>query len=157
MELINELSSGNVQRLHQHHCAGCHANEDFHNWSMSTTDILPSNWTETSQPFLITKRAAVQFDERFDDFDFDRKSQFCEMHLADYSVNIFADGFLIKEGFDKSPPPRLFGYAHRNWYLFNYHFKDELQKKYNTTRACVEVLPECEFISHKCWKFASLE
>ena len=79
------------------------------------------------------------------------------MHLADYSVNIFADGFLVKEGFDKSPPPRLFGYAHRNWYLFNYHFKDELQKKYNTTRACVEVFSECEFIAHKCRIFASFE
>lgn len=78
------------------------------------------------------------FDERFKQYGFDRIQQVCEMHVAGYKFFVFDNAFLTHRGW------KFLGkfYANKdvdnaqNWLLFNYQFKDELLKKYNTNRTC---------------------
>ena len=75
------------------------------------------------------------YDERFKGYGFDRIQQICELYVAGFSLHILNNAFVVHNGWK-----RLDEVAKEedsfNWYLFNYHFKDELQRKYNTDKTC---------------------
>ena len=76
-------------------------------------------------------------------YGFDRIQQICELYVAGYKFAVLDNAFLAHDGWKI---PKQF-YAKKesdtaqNWVLFNYHFKDEMQRKYQTSRTCSPVEP----------------
>ena len=100
-------------------------------------------------------RASPVHDERFIGYGYDRKSQICELHIAGYKFNVLNNEFLVHQGMQKLYALNvenniiIRGFKHRrtisqanelenmkNWQLFNYHFKDEIQRKYSSDISC---------------------
>lgn len=75
------------------------------------------------------------YDERFKGHGFDRIQQICELYVAGYSLPILNNAFVVHHGW-KELADEVKDEDSFNWYLFNYHFKDELQRKYNTDKTC---------------------
>ena len=89
------------------------------------------------------------YDERFKEHLFDRIQQICELYVAGYSFHVLNTGFVIHRGLKLSNPEDTSDHYTAdkfNWDLFNYHFKDELQRKYQTSRTCSPVKGESDEI-----------
>ena len=103
-------------------------------------------WQKKVSSFLFLKMIDLfslpYYDERFKGFGFDRIQQVCELYVAGYSLKVLSNSFVVHDNWKRpaaeseTTPKDSF-----NWFLFNYHFKDELQRKYNTSKTC-SPLPE---------------
>ena len=122
--------------------------EDFAKWSKikpgHDLDVaFTAKWDKSWEPFYIARREVPLFDERFKQYGFDRIQQICELYVAGYKFSVLDNAFLAHDGWKI---PKQF-YAKKesdtaqNWVLFNYHFKDEMQRKYQTSRTCSPVEP----------------
>ena len=80
------------------------------------------------------------YDERFKEHLFDRVQQICELYVAGYSFHVLNNAFLIHRGLKLNDDSNAHYTTDKfTWDLFNYHFKDELQRKYKTSRTCSPV------------------
>ena len=80
------------------------------------------------------------YDERFKEHLFDRVQQICELYVAGYSFHVLNNAFLIHRGLKRNDDSNAHYTTDKfTWDLFNYHFKDELQRKYKTSRTCSPV------------------
>jgi len=143
-ELLEKLEEGIVRPFHNETCWWCHKAEDIDRWKkfpQRSNDLdvaFEADWDKSWEPFYVAKHNVPMFDERFKQYGFDRIQQVCEMHVAGYKFFVFDNAFLTHRGW------KFLGkfYANKdvdnaqNWLLFNYQFKDELLKKYNTNRTC---------------------
>ena len=92
-------------------------------------------WNPNWEPFYIGRRSIPMYDERFKGHGFDRIQQICELYVAGYTLPILNNGFVVHHGWKRLDEVEK-DVESFNWYLFNYHFKDELQRKYNTDKTC---------------------
>jgi len=143
-ELLKKLVAGIIRPFHNETCWWCHKAEDVDRWRkfpQRSNDLevaFEADWNKSWEPFYIAKHNVPLFDERFKQYGFDRIQQVCEMHVAGYKFLVLDNAFLTHRGW------KFLGkfYANKeldnaqNWLLFNYQFKDELLKKYNTNRTC---------------------
>ncbi|CAK8679655.1 unnamed protein product [Clavelina lepadiformis] len=142
-QLLQGVEDGTVRPFHNETCWWCHKTENFDEWrKIQQTEKLDvafaAEWDKSWEPFYIAHRSVPMFDERFKQYGFDRIQQICEMHVAGYDFVVLDNAFLTHHGWKMSGK----FYAKKdldnaqNWILFNYHFKDTLQKKYGTNRTC---------------------
>ena len=93
-------------------------------------------------------RSLPYYDERFKGFGFDRIQQVCELYVAGYTMKVLSESFVVHDDWKRPAlgaeitPKDSF-----NWYLFNYHFKDELQRKYNTSKTCSPLPQDSQMVS----------
>ena len=57
--------------------------------------------------------------------------------MANYTFYVASQGFLLSSGENISGFNLDDSIKRLDWQLFNYHFKDELTKKYNSKRSCI--------------------
>ncbi|XP_077970904.1 beta-1,4-glucuronyltransferase 1-like isoform X2 [Styela clava] len=145
-ELLSGIRTGTVRTFHNETCWWCHRSENFDLWrkipQVSNLEVaFYADWDKSWEPFYISHRNVPLFDERFKQYGFDRIQQICELHIAGYKFAVLNNAFVVHHGWKF----RGNFYANKdkdnaqNWILFNYHFKDDLQKKYNTNRTCSPV------------------
>lgn len=147
-ELLDGVKNNIVRPFHNETCWWCHAPEDWNQWeSLAPKKDLEIGftavWDKSWEPFYISRREVPLFDERFKQYGFDRIQQICELYVAGYKFKILDNAFLAHDGwkFPKQFYKKKEADTVQNWVLFNYHFKDELQRKYRTTRTCSPVEP----------------
>lgn len=143
-ELINAIEKGNIRPFHNETCFPCHRPEKYEHWKSTSEKFIAfeAPWEEAWEPFYIGRRSLPYYDERFKGFGFDRIQQVCELYVAGYTLKVLSNSFVVHDNWKRpaaeseTTPKDSF-----NWFLFNYHFKDELQRKYNTSKTC-SPLPE---------------
>ena len=147
-DLLNGVKNNIVRPFHNETCWWCHAPEDFNQWRSLAPSVhlsvgFEAIWDKSWEPFYISRREVPLFDERFKQYGFDRIQQICELYVAGYKFEILDNAFLAHDGW--KIPKKFYKNKEadtvQNWVLFNYHFKDELQRKYQTTRTCSPVEP----------------
>ena len=88
-----------------------------------------------SSPYFLAMRTVPMIDERFVAPDYDFAHLYCELYVANYTFHISKQDFFYQypQGgvFNNDPEVKM-----QNWFLFNYHFKDELEHKYKNGRNC---------------------
>ena len=88
-----------------------------------------------ASPYFLAMRTIPMLDERFVAPDYDLTHLYCELYVANYSFHVSNSDFFYQYPHtqENNNDPEL---KMKNWFLFNYHFKDELENKYKNGRNC---------------------
>ena len=95
------------------------------------------DYTFDSSPYFVARRTVPMIDERFVAPEYDLKHLYCELYVANYSFQLSNRDFFYQYpnpqdgGVNNNPELKM-----QNWFLYNYHFKDELENKYKNGRNC---------------------
>lgn len=112
-------------------------------WLLSNQNSAQSNSTSVTEidfafdasPYFLAMRTIPMLDERFVAPDYDLTHLYCELYIANYTFHISNRDFFYQytPAQESNSDPEL---KMKNWFLFNYHFKDELENKYKNGRNC---------------------
>ena len=112
-------------------------------WLLSNQNSAQSNSTSVTEidfafdasPYFLAMRTIPMLDERFVAPDYDLTHLYCELYVANYTFHISNRDFFYQyqHAHESNSDPEL---KMKNWFLFNYHFKDELENKYKNGRNC---------------------
>ena len=112
-------------------------------WLLSNQNSAQSNSTSVTEidfafdasPYFLAMRTIPMLDERFVAPDYDLTHLYCELYVANYTFHISNRDFFYQYSHaqESNSDPEL---KMKNWFLFNYHFKDELENKYKNGRNC---------------------
>ena len=112
-------------------------------WLLSNENSAQSNSTFLTEidfafdasPYFLAMRTIPMLDERFVAPDYDLTHLYCELYVANYTFHISNRDFFYQYSHaqESNSDPEL---KMKNWFLFNYHFKDELENKYKNGRNC---------------------
>jgi len=112
-------------------------------WLLSNQNSAQSNSTSVTEidfafdasPYFLAMRTIPMLDERFVAPDYDLTHLYCELYVANYTFHISNRDFFYQypHAQESNSDPEL---KMKNWFLFNYHFKDELENKYKNGRNC---------------------
>ncbi|XP_032819782.1 beta-1,4-glucuronyltransferase 1 isoform X2 [Petromyzon marinus] len=142
-ELLRLLGALELRPFYDELCRKCQAPTDYARWAAlaPAPGLAPAyelEWRDPWEPFYVGPSAAPPFDERFQQYGFNRISQTCELHVAGYRFAVLDNAFLVHRGF------KLPGEFHagkeaeqeRNRILFR-RFKQELKLRYaDSPRRC---------------------
>lgn len=143
--LLQEYNLGKVRPFYIETCPQCQGPTQYDNWigrqsDSSTTLFNPSLVTYKPgwEPFVVLKTAQhPEFDERFQQFGYNRMSMICELHMSGYEfyvldkVFLMHDGFKVEEGFHAEKDNEL--KHNEDLYMI---FRQELGQKLGTSRTC---------------------
>ncbi|XP_032871305.1 LOW QUALITY PROTEIN: beta-1,4-glucuronyltransferase 1 [Amblyraja radiata] len=142
-ELQRLYQVGEVRPFYGELCPRCQAPTNYSRWinlgpAPDLRVAYTLSWTDPWEPFYVGPSTVPPYDERFEQYGFNRISQACELHVAGFSFAVLDDAFLVHKGF-KVP-----GEFHAqkdeenrsNRALFR-QFKQELKLKYpESPRRC---------------------
>ncbi|XP_055487831.1 beta-1,4-glucuronyltransferase 1 [Leucoraja erinacea] len=144
-ELQRLYQVGEVRPFYGELCPRCQAPTNYSRWINLGPGPGPDlrvaytlSWTDPWEPFYVGPSNVPPYDERFEQYGFNRISQACELHVAGFTFAVLDDAFLVHKGF-KVP-----GEFHAqkdeenrsNRALFR-QFKQELKLKYpESPRRC---------------------
>ncbi|XP_043538506.1 beta-1,4-glucuronyltransferase 1 [Chiloscyllium plagiosum] len=146
-ELQQLYQVAEVQPFYAELCPRCQAPTNYSRWinlpaaataATSTSSTGPAlrvaytrEWTDPWEPFYISRTTVPPYDERFEQYGFNRISQACELHVAGYTFAVLDNAFLIHKGFKLASEfhPQKDEENRRNRILFR-QFKQDLKLKY---------------------------
>ncbi|XP_072101588.1 beta-1,4-glucuronyltransferase 1 [Mobula birostris] len=142
-ELQRLYQVGEVRPFYGELCPRCHAPTNYSRWinlaagpGLGVAYTLA--WSDPWEPFYVGPRSVPPYDERFEQYGFNRISQACELHVAGYSFAVLDNAFLIHKGFKVTGEfhPQKDNENRHNRILFR-QFKQELRQKYpESPRRC---------------------
>uniref|UniRef100_UPI00358E8A2E beta-1,4-glucuronyltransferase 1 n=1 Tax=Myxine glutinosa TaxID=7769 RepID=UPI00358E8A2E len=142
-ELLRRVALGDARPFYSELCGKCQRPTDFDRWvRLPLRSTLGSSydvpWRDPWEPFFLSPRSAPLFDERFQQYGFNRISQACELHVAGYRFAVLDEAFVVHKGFKM--PGRFHASKdveqEKNRELFR-HFKAELKIRYpRSSRRC---------------------
>ncbi|XP_060711323.1 beta-1,4-glucuronyltransferase 1 [Hemiscyllium ocellatum] len=146
-ELQQLYQVAEVRPFYAELCPRCQAPTNYSRWinlpaaataTTSTSSTGPAlrvaytqEWTDPWEPFYISRNTVPPYDERFEQYGFNRISQACELHVAGYTFAVLDNAFLIHKGFKLASEfhPQKDEENRRNRILFR-QFKQDLKLKY---------------------------
>ncbi|XP_072345418.1 beta-1,4-glucuronyltransferase 1 [Scyliorhinus torazame] len=143
-ELQRLYQVAEVRPFYSELCPRCQAPTNYSRWinlpagGPGLRVAYTRHWTDPWEPFYISRSTVPPFDERFEQYGFNRISQACELHVAGYSFAVLDNAFLIHKGFKLATEfhPQKDEENRRNRILFR-QFKQELKSKYpDSPRRC---------------------
>uniref|UniRef100_A0A8C4QLC7 Beta-1,4-glucuronyltransferase 1 n=1 Tax=Eptatretus burgeri TaxID=7764 RepID=A0A8C4QLC7_EPTBU len=142
-DLLRQVAHGDARPFYSELCGKCQRPTDFGRWAElplrstlgSSYDVL---WRDPWEPFFLSPRSVPLFDERFQQYGFNRISQACELHVSGYRFAVLDEAFVVHKGF-KMPGSfhaRKDVEQEKNRELFR-RFKVELKIRYpRSSRRC---------------------
>ena len=111
------------------------SDERIHSNSTFEDESTEIDLTFDASPYFLAMRTIPMLDERFVAPDYDLTHLYCELYIANYTFHISNRDFFYQytPAQESNSDPEL---KMKNWFLFNYHFKDELENKYKNGRNC---------------------
>ncbi|XP_048381120.1 beta-1,4-glucuronyltransferase 1 [Stegostoma tigrinum] len=137
-ELQQLYQVAEVRPFYAELCPRCQSPTNYSRWINLPSASGPGlrvaytrQWTDPWEPFYISRTTVPPYDERFEQYGFNRISQACELHVAGYSFAVLDNAFLIHKGFKLASEfhPQKDEENRRNRILFR-QFKQELKLKY---------------------------
>ena len=128
-----------LQPFHYELCWKCHNHTKYSEWREEGDDMYSVKWMDPWEPFYISlDPISPYYDERFQQYGFNRISQVCEMHIAGFNWQVLRSAFLMHRGLKISGGTHESEEAEQNAnrILFG-QFKEELKVKYpGVARRC---------------------
>ncbi|XP_041037960.1 beta-1,4-glucuronyltransferase 1 [Carcharodon carcharias] len=143
-ELQRLYQVAEVRPFYSELCPRCQAPTNYSRWinlpagGPGLRVAYTQPWTDPWEPFYISRATVPPYDERFEQYGFNRISQACELHVAGYTFAVLDNAFLIHKGFKLASEfhPQKDEENRRNRILFR-QFKQELKLKYpDSPRRC---------------------
>ncbi|XP_078062296.1 beta-1,4-glucuronyltransferase 1 [Mustelus asterias] len=143
-ELQRLYQVAEVRPFYAELCPRCQAPTNYSRWinlpagGPGLRVAYTRHWTDPWEPFYISRTTVPPYDERFEQYGFNRISQACELHVAGYTFAVLDNAFLIHKGFKLASEfhPQKDEENRRNRILFR-QFKQELKVKYpDSPRRC---------------------
>ncbi|XP_057315719.1 beta-1,4-glucuronyltransferase 1-like [Hydractinia symbiolongicarpus] len=97
-ELIHYWTQGYIRPFYKSVCWKCQKYTDYDQWK-SIGRSYQVSWHDPWEPFYIGRKKRIKYDERFEQYGFNRISQLCEMHMSGSSFHVFHNGYLLHMGF----------------------------------------------------------
>lgn len=97
-ELRKYWAQGYIRPFYESVCWKCQKYTDYDQWKSSERSYQVS-WHDPWEPFYIGRKKHIKYDERFEQYGFNRISQLCEMHMSGSSFHVFHNGYLLHMGF----------------------------------------------------------
>ncbi|XP_047133181.1 beta-1,4-glucuronyltransferase 1 isoform X1 [Hydra vulgaris] len=138
-DLLSLWQKNQVRPFYIELCKKCQELTDYQQWKRNDAmvSIFSINWSYPWEPFFISQKESFVFDERFEQYGFNRVSQICDFHLRGGKFKIYNNGFLLHKGFKVTSsfhPSKNVDHL-RNKILYK-KLKLELYSKRNGTRSC---------------------
>ncbi|XP_078392563.1 beta-1,4-glucuronyltransferase 1 [Cetorhinus maximus] len=143
-ELQRLYQVAEVRPFYSELCPRCQAPTNYSRWinlpagGPGLRVAYTQRWTDPWEPFYIARATVPPYDQRFEQYGFNRISQACELHVAGYTFAVLDNAFLIHKGFKLASEfhPQKDEENRRNRILFR-QFKQELKLKYpDSPRRC---------------------
>ena len=144
--LIHQWQEGRVRQFYVETCPQCQGPTQYQNWIKKNSEAkmgdpitrTPLVYKPGWEPFVVLQTAShPKFDERFEQFGYNRMSMLCELHMTEFKfyalshVFLVHDGFKTEEGFHADKDREL----KRNEKLY-LEFQQELIRRLGTSRRC---------------------
>jgi len=129
-----------VRPFYKNVCWKCQKYTNYERWKSITEKNIfyQVEWHEPYEPFYIASKRYIRYDERFEQYGYNRISQLCSMHIQGIDFKVFSDGFLIHHGFKEHS-----GFHstkddenERNKIIYRALKKELVFKYVNTNRTC---------------------
>uniref|UniRef100_A0A7M5UVN1 Beta-1,4-glucuronyltransferase 1 n=2 Tax=Clytia hemisphaerica TaxID=252671 RepID=A0A7M5UVN1_9CNID len=100
-QLLQKWEKEDARPFYYTVCWKCQKNTNYKRWRLldSSTLLYKVDWVDPWEPFYIANRKFVHYDERFQQYGFNRISQLCDLHLKGADFFVLRDAFLIHIGF----------------------------------------------------------
>lgn len=132
-DLIRMWDAGSVRPFYYELCWKCQNPLKYEEWRRPSTEVVYSvPWRDPWEPFYGSQcNSTPLYDIRFQQYGFNRVSQFCELYIAGFKFVVLRDVFLMHDGFKRPeafhPTKEIEQASNRE--LFR-QFKKELAVKY---------------------------
>lgn len=102
-KLLEEWKVGRVRPFYSTVCWKCQKYTDYGKWQRGANEQGPMfyrvQWIDPWEPFYVINRKFVHYDERFEQYGFNRISQLCDVHLQGVDFVVLYGAFLVHVGF----------------------------------------------------------
>lgn len=93
-ELINQLNLGSITTFRAQIWPKGHSPTDFSRWKVATKPYRV-DWKPDYEPFVVTNREALRFDERFVGFGWNKVESIMELAASGYQFIVLPEPFLV--------------------------------------------------------------
>lgn len=100
--LIEMWNNGEMRPFYQKVCWKCQKYTLYDQWKAESNSGLISyrvNWYDPWEPFYVAARKDIVYDERFEQYGFNRISQLCHLHISGYTFSVLYNSYIIHKGF----------------------------------------------------------
>jgi len=97
-QLIHMWTNDIVRPFYNDVCWKCQKYTQYDKWKSSgfPYEVV---WHDPWEPFYVVRRSLVRYDERFEQYGFNRISQLCHMHMQGARFHVSQNTFLLHSGF----------------------------------------------------------
>lgn len=139
-QLLRHWKEGSVRPFYADVCWKCQKYTQYEYWQNEeekSEELYKVDWVDPWEPFYVARRQIICYDERFEQYGFNRISQLCDIHLQGVTFYVLKRTFLLHVGFKKQ---NAF-HAHKNEEnmqnrLLYRNFKKEKTKAAKDGRTC---------------------